>query len=294
MFPQESLRQKLGPPISVQELAWFNHERYSRAVELGVLGWERALDARSVVLHFGEARIFLKSDSTLDGLLVSPVDQFLVQQELFDDPFAVPISDSSLDSLLFDVVAVEIDKSRLPSGEISGGWHSAANEVSRNLISQIEKRTTWFHSASGPMLESVPLLGSVRELLATPKDVPETLPIDVCIGTDDETLVQAFRDWLAGVRTEFGPVSAPRTWSSASMDGWINARVLQYLDIKAFCLFKGCHVTQAVMGRVLFPDEYEVDLAERCRKVVAPLAERLMSEEFLNTLGAHNRWRNKK
>jgi hypothetical protein len=123
---------------------------------------------------------------------------------------------------------------------------------------------------------------TIRSLLATGGN---ELPVWVDLNADDEHLMAHFAEWLLRVRKEFGPVSRPQSWSERSRQSWIDFKVLPFIDLNIFCFrVADIALTQAVAGSLLFPDEADVDLTERVRKVVIPLTERLLSDTFIAAL----------
>jgi hypothetical protein len=65
---------------------------------------------------------------------------------------------------------------------------------------------------------------------------------------------------------------------------WHRYAVLPYFDLTNWAASQGAEISQPVLGRALFPDEYDVDLTERIRKVVSPYAQRIGNSAFSNAL----------
>jgi len=114
---------------------------------------------------------------------------------------------------------------------------------------------------------------------------PETTGrIWVDLAAPDELIVKSFSTWLKAKRERMGLKRAQLVVDTAEMQRWTTFQILPFLDIELFAMMAGHDVTAAVAGDLLFPLE-EVDSAERIRKVVKPLAEKIMSGVFIEALG---------
>ena len=53
-------------------------------------------------------------------------------------------------------------------------------------------------------------------------------------------------------------------------------RILAYLDLSIWAKVESLSISYAVMGNALFPDQIDIDIVDRVRRVVRPKAELLM------------------
>ena len=60
--------------------------------------------------------------------------------------------------------------------------------------------------------------------------------------------------------------------------------ILPYLDLTLWAQAHGVEITQHAIGSALFPDEYDVNLAERIRKVTKPRALKVSTESYVRAL----------
>ena len=65
---------------------------------------------------------------------------------------------------------------------------------------------------------------------------------------------------------------------------WTEYCVLGFIDLTIWSKFENIKITDNIMGQSLFPDEYNVDLAEKIRKTIRPLSQKLLSYPVINTL----------
>lgn len=276
MQPEESLKLRSGKQLGFSDFAWFSIENYKRMGELSLADWHECLWARYEVLHTGEAALFLGQD--LERILQNPVEQFLSASR----PERQPSSYSVVaDAEVFGAVLDAGTGGYLSDSEVQH-LENVATELSQVVAAMRE----------GRQLECRVFDCTVRDLYRRLGNQPDFLPIEIDLSATDDTLVAVFKEWLHGVRKEFGPNVRSTDWSPASVEAWVKCRVLPYLDIRAYCLSVNGFVSQAMLGRLLFPDDYDVDLTERCRKVVIPCALRLMNSRFLGAMARQLERRN--
>ncbi len=108
--------------------------------------------------------------------------------------------------------------------------------------------------------------------------------IVVDLDVSDEHLISDFKNWLAKKREVRKSGVPKKIISNSDMQDWHQYRVLAFIDIGLFCQFTDTTISHASLGNILFPDDYDIDVSERIRKVVRPLADRLMKSEFISSL----------
>ncbi|MCA8147962.1 DUF6387 family protein [Burkholderia vietnamiensis] len=114
--------------------------------------------------------------------------------------------------------------------------------------------------------------------------VPSTVKIHVDLESSDEKLVSDFRAWLAETRRRTGITVKRRRFSDSDFYDWAEKRILAYLDLKIWQEKNHIRLTNHLVGVALFPDEFDVALSERVRKVVAPLAEFAIAQSTITAL----------
>jgi hypothetical protein len=108
------------------------------------------------------------------------------------------------------------------------------------------------------------------------------LTIDV--GATDEQLMNDFSQWLKNHRTITKYKVREKRFTPKDFEKWISNKVLPYLDLTLIANAEDKQLTQNTVGRLLFPNEYNVDLTERIRRSVKPLAELLIDNKTLEAL----------
>lgn len=100
----------------------------------------------------------------------------------------------------------------------------------------------------------------------------------------EDVLVAHFRDWLRTIKAERGLDLPRKAVSQTDLDDWSRYCLLPYIDLSFWAEANGFEITQQAMGSALFPNEYNVNLAERVRKTVAPMARRAVTYDFCDYL----------
>lgn len=100
----------------------------------------------------------------------------------------------------------------------------------------------------------------------------------------EEKIVEDFRSWLRSISEERGIRTPKRTFDKRDFQGWCSSQLLPYLDLTNWAAARGTQISQQVLGTALFPEEYDVALSERIRKVVAPAARSIAHESFTDAL----------
>jgi hypothetical protein len=253
------------------DFRWFDVTKYQAASKFGLSDWLQALRARyEAFLRFPEGTFVMPNELVL-ALLSDPIEFHRLQR----------------DRLIF------VQSEHHPAGAIEDltmidAFRGLESEVAGKVLSDLASFHDWRtnddpHDLSKRRMPG-PASRTIRSLLASNEGM-DGLPVWVDLNADDEHLIASFGKWLSRVRLEFGPANRSQSWSERSLQSWIDFRVLPFIDLNIYCSrIAELQLTQAVAGSLLFPDEIDVDLTERVRKVVIPLAERLLSYSFLLAL----------
>jgi hypothetical protein len=115
-----------------------------------------------------------------------------------------------------------------------------------------------------------------------PSDGEVSITVDLY--ASEEKLLEDFRSWLRKTRKNLGVPNLQSRFSSADFERWCQYQILAYLDLTFWAEVHGKRLTHQMLGVSLFPNEYNVSLAERIRKVVAPMAQAASSTPYLEAL----------
>lgn len=108
--------------------------------------------------------------------------------------------------------------------------------------------------------------------------------VNVDLFASEDKLIDDFRIWLRATRAAMNVPSLQRRFARSDFDRWHQNRILAYLDLSFWADIHGYRLTNQILGVALFPDEYNVSLAERIRKVVAPMSLAASSHAYLDAL----------
>jgi hypothetical protein len=108
--------------------------------------------------------------------------------------------------------------------------------------------------------------------------------LSVDLNVSDEQLINEFIRWLQVKREQMGTPPRQKMFTSTDFYRWKNLRILPYLDLTIMASFERKKLTYNYIGQKLFPDIYDVDLTQKVRQQVKPLADSLIMTENLSVL----------
>ena len=102
----------------------------------------------------------------------------------------------------------------------------------------------------------------------------------------DEQIKDDLTKWLAHYRKLIDIKIEKKLFSQSDFDSWVKYGVIPYIDVMLIAKTEDKKITQNKLARMIFPDEYNVDIVERLRKVTKPIAEWLIKSKIHNALKA--------
>lgn len=115
-------------------------------------------------------------------------------------------------------------------------------------------------------------------------DLSGEVAVNVDLFSSEEKLIADFKVWLRSTRAVLNVPDLKGRFNRSDFDRWHKNRILAYLDIALWGKVKGVRLTNQIIGVALFPNEYNVSLAERIRKTVAPEALAACSTPYLEAM----------
>ncbi len=106
----------------------------------------------------------------------------------------------------------------------------------------------------------------------------------VDLNASDGELVDDFRTWLAAARKSRNIQPATDAFSDRDRELWGKMRILAFIDLTLWAQARDLKISLPVMGRALFPDEFDVGLEDRVRKVVTDYAEKLLDSRVIRAM----------
>lgn len=114
----------------------------------------------------------------------------------------------------------------------------------------------------------------------------------VDLSATDEQIKIDFAHWLTHYRQAIKYQHKKRLFSQADFDYWIEYGVIPYMDLVLIAKIEGKKITQNKLARLIFPNEYNVDIVERIRKVTKPTAEWLINNQIHSALSTQYSYEN--
>lgn len=111
--------------------------------------------------------------------------------------------------------------------------------------------------------------------------------IEVNLNAPDELILHSFKEWLAIQRSEEADPLTKRlnkTIDESDFADWTEKQLLAFVDIEIWSKFEDTRITDNAIGAAIFPNEYDISLSERIRKVIRPLSRNVFNWAFLAAL----------
>jgi len=113
--------------------------------------------------------------------------------------------------------------------------------------------------------------------------------LSVDLNVSDEQLTNDFNRWLQEKRVQMENAPRRKMFSSNDFDRWEKHKILPYLDLTLTASSERKELTQNYIGKKLYPDIYDIDLTQKIRQQVKPLADSLITSEVLSVLRCSKR-----
>lgn len=229
---------------------------YEKAEQLDAAGWTRALQFRYAVKGYRDL-VFC--------LLANPIPKTEYEGSLSARSALCRVWDRQVFDAYFDRDILELDELRDALDACKA--HEQAMNTEEMAIRGDEI-----------LYRSLDDLCREREVGMSVEQV-----IYVDMYATDEQLIGDFKKWLKRKRLETGGELSKKNFTDKDFADWANYKVLAYIDLEILCSHLNKRASLATIGDLLFPND-DVDRAERVRKVVQPLARKLMNPVIFNAL----------
>jgi len=134
------------------------------------------------------------------------------------------------------------------------------------------------------MIESDGFYSRLEQVISNDRPV-----LSVDLSVSDEQLTYNFTRWLKEKRVQMGNMPRRKMFRSNDFDRWEKHKILPYLDLTLIASSERKELTQNYIGKNLFPSDYDVDLTQKIRQQVKPLADLLITSEVLSVLRSSER-----
>lgn len=116
------------------------------------------------------------------------------------------------------------------------------------------------------------------------------VPIMVDAHAPLEVAVEEFRQLMWNIREDLGLDQLRKKFDVSDFQRWTRMRVLPYMDLSLWASLESAKVSDYLMGVTLYPDDLEsANPADRVRRSIRPLVNRLLSMQHISALVAQAR-----
>jgi len=266
------------------KLAWFDLNKYENCKSLDAAGWALEIRNRLAIelcmlphnSHAEDSALDLIGDIKKYGLISS---RPLSTEDKISNFWQLQKSKRFIENLtLLDVLRFTKEYEGKEEFELDSkvmdelDFSIEARNKSNNLIKKY----------STPLTEEIiKWYGRLDD--SSPSDLGDRyLKID--INAPAEMLLKEFENWLYEQKNNYELNFPDKNFKESHFADWTKNKLLQYWDISNLAKYDKVNVTNDVIGRLLFPDEYDVTISERVRKVIKPKAFKLFKYEIAESL----------
>lgn len=116
-------------------------------------------------------------------------------------------------------------------------------------------------------------------------DDPYQAFISIDLSASNEQILDSFSHWLNDQRKSEPKIRSHRI-TQKDLDDWRTAKIIPYFDLINLAKIDGIRISNHKIGDLLFPDEVDVDVAERVRKVTQPKADKVFHHDTVGIMAA--------
>jgi uncharacterized protein DUF6387 len=268
------------------DTSWFDLKNYDALKAMSIEGWASALQARANIFEIYDYAI-------LKGQDIASTQLQLMADELKDGYFEF---DGMIDSYVNEDHTAERltwhSFSTLSVGSLKNheAWNMTENKYSSSEWIAFQKmRDEWQKPWEGDDKKE-----DIKDAAHAPYDfrfkqflnrdyISSHAHVVINLDFPDEQIINDLKQWLTHYRKAAGynvpkRLAHKRVFTQSSFDNWIKDGVIPYLDLVIVAKIEGKEITQNKLGKVIFPDEFDVDTEYRIRTITKPEAERLMED----------------
>jgi hypothetical protein len=234
------------------DTSWFDLKKYEKLKELDLQGWATQLEIRRNMLTFK-----VLAEIYVNKIKENPI--FIYSDD----------TDSDIKTFSFKLPPSLSVKSKNKNQELHEGN---------------EKYIGWLEMTDNEMDEFIKG-GNERYIEDTGyliRGVSSEVVVDLT--ATDEQIINDFRQWLTDYRKSIGYTPIKKSFTEKHLFEWTQWRLLPYLDLKIVSCIEGKELKLSRVARLLFEDEYEIDIVDRLRRTTKPKAEWLIKDETIDAI----------
>jgi len=269
---------------------WFDIDNYKTLADMDLMSWFRLLKSRWLLIHSMDHGNANNLSST--AAIIKKIPLFSNNPDypsLLPDCYSPGYSFDESDKPVLSALSTEVISSvNRESGLVN---FKSVNSLNALAIVQTyninELANTWrdCNSVLRGEASEEQVISAVKPLdIILNSTEYKSAFAHVLVDTEstDEQILGDFKDWLSCYRLESKITVPKKNFTADKVNQWIKAGVIPYLDLTIVARIENRSITQAKLGNLIFPHDYDTCLTERIRKVTKPMAMSLMKEEIIN------------
>lgn len=271
----------MGKKSIIEKPNWLDLEKYELAEELTTIQWTLLLEKRAMLLHEISKISANENDDHLER-------SHLIFQEIRQSPLSSAYKENSYAADWFHArnLSAQLNEEHpnlfqkfvTPYSCSDAYWDAKGlpDEI-KNAFDNVNENLDRYSEYCDIPIDILALRFGTN--------VGSRVSISVDLNVPDKELIKAFERYLDASREIFDFPEGGKIKKSI-FNRMIEAKVLPYLDLTIWGQLSGIDIPHHKMGDWLYPDNDEIDVAEKIRKSTKPLATRSINFSFIETLCA--------
>jgi hypothetical protein len=260
--------------------SWFKLENYDAAKTFTAIRWVQEIDSRLAMRSALCSEIASSDPSSIDAgsraFAVDTVDQIKTNGLISEDFLALdPVSLSSKRWAKMQRFAKAYGKfehttASVKSMSVFDAWHMLCES---NRFEEIDRALKEFRKLRFPkdMKRSAQIDAKYSHplsMIGTKFEIECDRFAVIDLEASDQQIMREFSTWLSEQRSRYYDLPVPKKlFTSTDFSDWHEAGILPYFDLTTIAKIDNKKLPLHAIGDALFPNEIDVDVAERVRKV---------------------------
>lgn len=298
------------------DTSWFDLKNYDKLNELDLYGWVEQIGIRQGTFDDIEVRkhilndigTYLEKITIVKGELNLNEEEF---EELLEEDEEFHEILNGLEEFDLTSISKRIKHNpmvtRWPRGKYETGrypfscdtisvygtsaaehWHIANDDKLSDIWELL--KPGWFMNEITH--EQAKLIHSPIDIIYKTKDIScrydTSTHVTIELAASDEQIMSDFRQWLTEYRKVTARTTIKKYFSQSDFEYWIKYGAIPYIDLLLMTKVEGKKITDNKLSKLIFPNEYDVDIVGRLRDTTKKIASTLMRHETLCALQLQN------
>ena len=258
------------------DTSWFDLKNYEKFIDLDLAGWNEQLTNRwyyYLVVDICEIELpFSINDFTVEELIDKSKPKHSVYSEDFDEDsnHGFPV-ESQLITIITNLKQGNADDS---CAILSVPTAPSVYDVSALDVANMALNCGILNMSVSDFHESISAMN--RQPVT---DSDRVFRLNINLHATDEQIKYEFSQWLANHRKIDSYQAQKKLVTQIDFDYWNQYGVIPYLDLMLLAKIEGKKITQHKLAKLIFPNEYDIDITGRIRETTKPEADRLIKKK---------------